>query len=545
MRRLPLALALGLGLALLAACQQPAPPATSTAPAPPAAARRGESPPAFAFEEATIAELQQKMQSGALTSHALVQAYLDRIKAVDNAGPALNAVIELNPDALKDADALDAERKAGKVRGPLHGIPVLLKDNIDATPMVNSAGSLALADNRPAVDAFLVAKLRAAGAVILGKTNLSEWANFRSSRATSGWSGRGGQTRSPYALDRNPCGSSSGTGTAIAANLATLGIGTETDGSIICPSAVAGLVGIKPTVGLVSRSGIIPISISQDTAGPMTRSVADAAALLTVIAAPDASDPAASERADATPIDYTAHLKPDALRGARIGVVRKLMGYHPDTDAAMERAITALKREGATVVDVEIPTLGQWDDDEYRVLLYEFKDGLNRYLANAGATHKSLADLIAFNDANAAQEMPSFEQETFVMANAMGPLTEPAYLAARDRVRRLAGPQGIDAALRSQQLDALIAPAMSPAWVTDPVDGDHFIGAGYGPAAAARYPSLTVPMGMIHGLPVGLVFLGPAWSEPRLIELGYAFEQVTRARQPPRFLRTVAVTAPE
>lgn len=533
-------LTLATSLVLLAACQQTptAPPATSAA-APAAAAHAGPAVPTFAFDEATIVELQGKMQDGSLSSHALVQAYLDRIAAIDTSGQTLHSVIELNPDALAEADALDAERKAGKLRGPLHGIPVLLKDNIDATPMINSAGSLALADNHPDRDAFLVARLRAAGAVILGKTNLSEWANFRSSHSISGWSGRGGQTRSPYALDRNPCGSSSGTGTAIAANLASAGIGTETDGSIICPAAVAGLVGIKPTVGLVSRSGIIPISASQDTAGPMARSVADAAALLTVIATVDAADPAAAERPSPAPIDYTAHLDPGALRNARIGVVRKLMGYHPDTDAAMERAIAAMRAAGATVVDAEIPTLGEWDDDEYQVLLYEFKDGLNRYLAGSASSNKSLADVMAFNSAHAAQELPLFGQDTFEQANAKGPLTEPAYLAARDRVRRLAGPRGIDAALGAQHLDALVAPAMSPAWITDPVLADHFLGAGYGPAAAARYPSLTVPMGEVHGLPVGIVFFATAWSEPRLVELGFAFEQATKARKPPRFLPTI------
>ena len=535
MRHLPLALAVA---TLLAACQPaPQPPKAADA-ASPQAATAG---PAFAFEEATVADLQRQLAAGSLTSHALVQAYLDRIAAIDAAGPTLRSVIELNPDALKEADALDAERKAGKSRGPLHGIPVLLKDNIDAVPMANSAGSLALADHRPKADAFLVTKLREAGAVILGKTNLSEWANFRSTRSTSGWSGRGGQTRNPYALDRNPCGSSAGTGTAIAANLAAGGIGTETDGSIICPSAVAGLVGLKPTVGLVSRSGIIPISVSQDTAGPMARSVADAAALLTAIAAPDAKDPAAAERPDANPIDYTAHLKADGLKGARIGVVRKLMGYQPDTDAAMERAIASLKAAGATVVDAEIPTLGQWDADEFQMMLYEFKDGLNAYLANSGAPYKSLADLIAYNAQHADTEMPFFAQELFEQANAKGPLTEPAYLAARDKARRLAGPEGIDAALKAQQLDALVAPAMSPAWPTDPINGDHFIGAGYGAAAVARYPSLTVPMGDVHGLPVGLVFMGTAWSEPRLIELGYAFEQASKARKAPRFLPTVAL----
>ena len=485
------------------------------------------------------------MAAGTLTSHALTQAYLDRIASIDDAGPMLNAVIETNPDALNDADALDAERKAGKLRGPLHGIPVLLKDNIDALPMVNSAGSLALADHKPKADAFLVAKLREAGAVILGKTNLSEWANFRSTRSSSGWSGRGGQTRNPYALDRSPCGSSAGTGSAIAANLASVGIGTETDGSILCPSAVAGLVGIKPTVGLVSRSGIIPISESQDSAGPMTRSVADAAALLTAIAAPDGADAASKERTDATAIDYTTHLKADALKGARIGVVRKLMGYQPDTDAAMERAIAALKAAGATVVDAEIPTLGEWDKPEYEVLLYEFKDGLERYLAASGTPHKTLADLIAFNTQNAAKEMPFFAQEVFEQANAKGPLTDAAYLAARDKARRLAGPEGIDAALKKQNLDALVAPAMSPAWPIDPINGDHFVGAGYGAAAVARYPSITVPMGDAHGLPLGLAFMGPAWSEARLIELAYAYEQASMARKPPTFAPTATLEKPQ
>ena len=535
MRHLPLALTIA---ALLTACQ---PGAQQPAPDP---GKLTASATAFAFDEANVTDLQRQMVSGTLTSRALVQAYLDHIAAIDDAGPTLGAVIETNAQALREADALDAERKAGKTRGPLHGIPVLLKDNIDATPMVNSAGSLALAEHRPKTDAFLVAKLREAGAVILGKTNLSEWANFRSTRSTSGWSGRGGQTKNPYALDRNPCGSSSGTGSAIAANLATLGIGTETDGSIICPSAVAGLVGIKPTVGLVSRSGIIPISVSQDTAGPMARSVADAAALLTAIAAPDANDPAASERRDATPIDYTAHLKPGALEGARIGVVRKLMGYHPDTDAAMERAIAAMQAAGATVVDAEIPTLGKWDADEFEMMLYEFKDGLNAYLAGSGAPHKDMAALIDFNTRHATQEMPFFAQEIFERANAKGPLTDKAYAAARDKARRLAGPEGIDAALEKQHLDALVAPAMSPAWPTDPVNSDHFLGAGYSAAAVARYPSLTVPMGSVHGLPVGLVFMGTAWSEPRLIELGYAYEQASKARTPPKFLPTLLPEAP-
>jgi len=532
MRRLPFALV----LLLLAACQ----PASESAVDARDAARDPDAIPAVpAIEEADIATLQARMKSGEIDSHALTQAYLDRIAALDDAGPRLNAVIELNPDAMKEADARDAERDAGRVRGPLHGIPVLLKDNIDATPMVNSAGSLALAAHKPKDDAFLVARLREAGAVILGKTNLSEWANFRSTRSTSGWSSRGGQTKNPYVLNRNPCGSSSGTGTAIAASLAAVGVGTETDGSIICPAAVAGLVGIKPTVGLVSRDGIIPISISQDTAGPMARTVADAAALLSAMAGVDASDPAGPAAEGHVTGDYTIALKPDALQGKRIGVLRAAMGYHPDVDAGTERALAAMKAAGAELVDVEVPGYDEWNGAEYAVLLYEFKDGLNRYLQESGAPHASLEALIAWNKANADKAMPIFGQEIFEQAQAKGPLTDAAYLEARDKARNMAGRDGLLATLDKHDLDAIVAPSMSPAWLTDPVLGDHFVGAGYGMAAVAGTPSITVPSGESHGLPLGITFMGRAYSEPELIGMAFAFEQATRARKAPRFLATV------
>jgi amidase len=538
-----------LSLAVLAtvACQpretasptaaKPGATATSATPSPAAV-------PAFAYDEADIATLQARMGRGELDSATLTQAYLDRIAAIDKAGPALNSVIELNPKALDEARAMDAERKAGTVRGPMHGIPVLLKDNIDATPMVNSGGSLALADNRPARDAFLVKQLRAAGAVILGKTNLSEWANIRSTRSTSGWSGRGGQTKNPYALDRNPCGSSSGTGTAIAANLAVVGVGTETDGSIICPASVAGLVGLKPTVGLVSRDGVIPISSSQDTAGPMTRNVSDAAAMLAAMVGRDDNDAATGNSVGKAVFDYNVRLDPNALQGVRIGVLRKDMGWHPDVDAAMERAIAAMKSAGAEVVDAEIPTAGKWDEAELEVLLYEFKAGIEHYLQTHNAQTKTLTQLIDFNKAHATQEMPYFGQELFERANAKGSLGDPVYLDARAKARRLAGPEGIDAALKAQDLDVLIAPAMSPAWPTDFVLGDHFVGAGYGAAAVAGYPSLTVPMGDSFGLPIGIIFMGPAWSEAKLLSIGYAYEQRTKLRRPPQFLPTVVFNGP-
>ena len=391
--------------------------------------------------ELAATEARDRMTAGTLTSRALTQAYLNRIAAIDDAGPRLNAVIEINPTALADADALDAERRGGKVRGPLHGIPVLLKDNIDVVGMANSAGSLALANHRPASDAFLVGRLRAAGAVIVGKTNLSEWANFRSSRSTSGWSSRGGQTKNPYVLDRNPCGSSSGTGSAIAASLAAIGVGTETDGSIICPASVAGLVGLKPTVGLVSRRGIIPISVSQDTAGPMGRTVADVALLLGAIASVDDRDPAGPPARDRIPADYLGSLDAGALKGRRFGVLRQAMGFHPDVDKAMEAAIAAMKGNGAEVVDVKIGTYNDWNDSEFEVLLYEFKDGLNTYLKASGSPHTSLEALIAWNSANAAKAMPFFGQEIFEQAQKKGPV-DRAGLSCGAREVPPAGGQG-------------------------------------------------------------------------------------------------------
>jgi amidase len=489
--------------------------------------------------ELSAVEASERLAAGSITSRALTQAYLDRIAAVDDAGPQLNAVIETNPVALEDASALDEERKAGRVRGPLHGVPVLIKDNVDIAGMVNSAGSLALLDNRPIDDAFIVTKLRQSGAIILGKTNLSEWANFRSTRSTSGWSSRGGQTKNPYVLDRNPCGSSSGTGTAIAASLAAVGVGTETDGSIICPASVTGLVGLKPTVGLVSRSGIIPIAISQDTAGPMGRRVADVALLMNALASADPKDPAGRSSDGKRPDDYRAALKLDALKGRRFGVLRQAMGYHPDVDGSFESALAALRTAGATTVDVKMSTYNRWEAAELEVLLYEFKDGLNAYLATHASPHQSLEHLITWNRANAARVMPFFGQELFERAQAKGSLTDNAYLKARAESRRLAGRDGLLAVLDGEKLDAIVAPSMSPAWTTDHLLGDHFVGAGYGAAAVAGTPSLTVPSGDSHGLPLGITFMGRAYSEADLLAFGFAFEQATKARKAPQYRATL------
>jgi amidase len=498
--------------------------------------------PAERVEEATIAELQEWMQSGRMSSREITRAFLERIEDVDRRGPALNSVIETNPDAVRIAEELDRERKAGRTRGPLHGVPVLIKDNIDtADRMKTTAGSLALVEARPLRDAFVVERLRAAGAVILGKTNLSEWANFRSTRSTSGWSGRGGQTRNPYALDRNPCGSSSGTGAAVSANLALVGVGTETDGSIVCPSGACGIVGIKPTLGLVSRSGIIPISHSQDTAGPMARTVADAVALLGVLAAEDPADRVAGNGTTVViwARGLAASLDPAGLRGARIGVARKFFGFNDRVDKLMAEALDLMKREGATVVDpADLPTHGKFDAAEFEVLLYEFKADLNKYLAGLppGDHPRTLKQLIEFNEKNREREMPYFGQELFVRAEAKGPLTEPAYLKALRSSKAMSQAQGIDAVMRRHNLDALVAPTGGPAWTTDLVNGDHFSGGSSTPAAVAGYPNVQVPAGYVYGLPVGISFFGRAFTEAKLVRIAYAYEQATRHRQPPRLL---------
>jgi amidase len=513
-----------------------------------AAERRQQELP---LEEATIADLRAHMEAGRTTAAALCAAYLQRIEDVDRAGPTLRSVIELNPEAIAIAERLEAERVAGRVRGPLHGIPVLIKDNIATHDrMSTTAGSLALDGVIAPRDAFLVGKLRAAGAVILGKTNLSEWANFRSTQSSSGWSGRGGQCRNPYALDRNPCGSSSGTGAAISASLATVGIGTETDGSIVCPSNANGLVGLKPTVGLVSRGGIIPISHTQDTAGPMCRTVTDAAVLLTAIAGVDPGDPATERRNGGTTerVDYTTFLEPGALRGARIGVARReFWGYSPEADRVCETALEALRDAGAVIVDpADIPNAGEYDRAEWQVLLYEFKADLNAYLRDWAptASARTLADLIAFNERERASEMPYFGQEIFTLAQEKGPLTEQEYVEALETCGRLSRTEGIDKVMDEQRLDALVAPTGSPAWPIDLVNGDHFLGASSTPGAVSGYPHVSLPVGHSFGLPVGLTFLGKPWSEGKLLGLAYALEQTVQARRAPRFLPTADLSAP-
>lgn len=523
--------AAGAGIALGMACA----PATSDP---------EQAPPAFELSEVSVAELQGGMATGRYTARSLVDLYVRRIARIDSAGPLLRSVIELNPDAVAIANALDAERRARGPRGPLHGIPVLIKDNIDtADRMTTTAGSLALAGTFASRDAFVVEQLRAAGAVLLGKTNLSEWANFRSMSSTSGWSARGGLVRNPYVLDRNACGSSSGTAVAIAASLAAVGIGTETNGSIVCPAAVNGLVGIKPTVGLVSRSGIIPISRSQDTAGPMARTVADAAVLLTAMAGADARDPATASAPASARTDYTLALDAYALRGARIGVARAhYFGLSPPADRLVEAAIAEMRAEGATIVDpANIDTAAALDGCEIEVLLYEFKAGVNAYLASRGpeAPVHSLADLIVFNERERAREMAHFGQELFVRAEAKGSLSEVDYQRALSTCRVLSRDRGIDLVMTTHRLDAIVAPTVGPAWRTDLARGDAFPGSSSTAAAVAGYPSITVPAGYVGELPVGMSFFGRAWSDARLIALAYAYEQATVHRRAPRFLPTV------
>ncbi|HEX2574224.1 MAG TPA: amidase [Polyangia bacterium] len=505
----------------------------------------GPATPALSdLEEATIPRLQEGMRSGRYTARALVEAYLARISMLDQEGPALNQIIELNPEALAIADRLDAERKARKLRGPLHGIPILLKDNIDtADRMATTAGSLALAGSIATHDAFIAARLRAAGAILLGKTNMSEWANFRSNRSSSGWSGRGGQGRNPYALSHNTSGSSSGSAAAVAANLCAAAIGTETDGSIVSPASCCGIVGIKPTLGLLSRSGIIPIAHSQDTAGPMARTVTDAAILLGVLAGVDPRDEATREGPGANKAraqtDYTRFLDPNSLRGARLGIARApTVHVDPESVRLLDAAVALMKDRGAIVIDpVEIATSGKFDDAEQEVLLHEFKADLNRYLSALGpgvAVH-SLAEVIAWNEQHRAEELQFFGQELMIMAEDRGPLTSKTYLDALAHCRELSRAQGIDAALQQHRLDAIVAVTNGPAWPIDLVNGDHYTGGSSTLAAVAGYPSITVPAGHIFGLPVGISFFGTAFSEPQLLKLAYAYEQVSRARRPPTF----------
>ena len=496
------------------------------------------------IEERSLADLQADLAAGRVSAQALVTAYVERIERIDRRGPTLASVIELNPDAPAIARELDAERARGHTRGPLHGVPVLIKDNIATRDrMQTSAGSLALEGSRPAEDAFVVQRLRAAGALILGKTNLSEWANIRSSQSSSGWSARGGLTRNPYALDRSASGSSSGSAVAVAASLCAAAVGTETDGSILSPSSVCGIVGLKPTVGLISRSGIVPIAHSQDTAGPMARNVRDCALLLGALVGADARDPAMAGGAPPGARDYLAGLDPAALKGARLGVARQFFGFHEPTDRAFVAVLATLEKAGAVLVDpVTLPAIETVADAELTVLLYELKADLNTYLAQLGpgARVKTLAEVIAFNERHADRELKWFGQDLFIKAQAKGPLSDDEYLKARALCLRIARDEGIDAAMKQHRLDALIAPTGGPAWRSDMVIGDHFVGGGSTtPPAIAGTPSITVPAGQVQGLPIGLSFFAGAWSEARLLALAYAFEQATQARRSPRYLTSV------
>lgn len=495
-------------------------------------------PDDFELNEVTVAQLRAQFKSGRATSANITKLYLDRISAVDHSGPQLRSVIEINPDAMADAVAMDKEMAEGKDRGLLHGMPVLVKDNVDiAGKMLNTAGSIAMEGNVPKRDAFIIKKLREAGAVILGKTNLSEWANFRSSQSSSGWSSRGGQTRNPYELSRNPCGSSSGSGAAVSANLCVVAIGTETNGSIVCPASMNGVVGIKPTVGLWSRTGIIPISATQDTAGPMARTVADAAAMLGLLAATDEADSATALSNDKKHDDYTAFLNPEGLKGKRIGIERSYLKRNEKVDVLFASAINALTESGAEVVEVDFLELMKGvGSDEYTLLLYEFKDGLNRYLSTANGKVKTLEQLIAFNEQHRDAAMPIFGQNILVESQSKGGLTDEAYLKALKNVVNTSR-GAIDETLKKFGLHAICGPSYGPAGCTDHVNGNYSTGYGFsGPAAMAGYPHITVPCGFVSGLPVGLSFFAEAWSEPKLIEMAYAFEQKTKVRRPPNMV---------
>jgi amidase len=496
--------------------------------------------PGFVLEETTISDLQARFKTGEWTATHVTRLYIEHIERIDRRGPTLKSVIELNPEALKIARDLDAEYKAKGPRSPLHGVPVLLKDNIDtADRMLTTAGSLALVDAPTPRDSWVAERLRTAGAILLGKTNLSEWANFRSTHSVSGWSGRGGQTKNPYALDRSPCGSSSGSGVAVAANLTVLAVGTETDGSIVCPSSMNGIVGIKPTLGLISRSGIIPIAHSQDTAGPMARSVTDAAILLGVLTGIDNRDAATQASAGKACPDYTKFLDPSGLGGVRIGIARQYFKISPAVDAVMNACIDLMKKAGAEIVDpADLPTYETWRDTENTVLLYEFKADLNRYLSARGGKIKSLADCIAFNRQRKREQMPYFEQELMEQAQEMGSLNEKEYKSALAANHRLTRKEGIDAVLGKYKLDAIVGPTSGPAFLTDFVCGDRIDSGCASPAALAGYPHITVPAGFVFGLPIGISFFGAAWSEPKLLKIAYAFEQLRHARRKPQFMTT-------
>jgi len=528
-------------------------PARFVDPAPPAAPAGGTGKEAvrdFELDEITIDDLRKAFQSGQYSSRSLTEKYLQRIAEIDQAGPKVNSVIELNPEALQIADGLDQERKAKGPRGPLHGIPVLIKDNIDTGDrMHTTAGSLALLESAPGPgsgsqpknDAFVAAQLRRAGAVILGKTNLSEWANIRSSHSTSGWSGRGGLTRNPYVLDRNPCGSSSGTGAGVSANFCVAGVGTETDGSVVCPASANGLAGLKPTVGLVSRTGVIPISHSQDTAGPMARTVRDIAILLGAMAGRDAEDSATADAQRKQFSDYTQFLDPAGLKGARLGVVRKYFGFNDEVDRLMETLLDDMKQAGAEIIDpADIPTIGKFDESELTVFLYELKADLAAYLARRpGSAVKSLKDVIAFNELHRDRELPYFGQDIFIKAEQKGPLDAKEYLDALALNHQLSRTEGIDFVMDKWKLDALVAPTGGPAWITDLINGDRVAGGSSSAAAVAGYPNINVTAGSLWGLPVGISFFGRAWSEPTLLKIAYSFEQLTKARQKPRFMPTI------